>query len=100
MPSKIPEGSNSRPAVHPYLSDSLTCAHGYPLPAFEEVIDRLKPSRIFDLGCGNGSAANRLSRFAPVTGIDLPQSGVSIARQSFPHLNINVGSVYDDVASR
>ncbi|MGH6924339.1 MAG: class I SAM-dependent methyltransferase [Propylenella sp.] len=89
-----------RPAHYPYRSEAPDCAHEYILPAVEELVSRLKPSRIFDLGCGNGSAANRLSRHAPVTGIDVSESGVEIARRAFPHLTIEVGSAYADLAGR
>lgn len=81
-----------------YRSGDYSCAHAYLLPAIERIVAARKPARIFDLGCGNGAVANRLSKYAPVTGIDISESGVRIARQSFPHLNIHVGSVYDDLA--
>jgi 2-polyprenyl-6-hydroxyphenyl methylase/3-demethylubiquinone-9 3-methyltransferase len=66
----------------------------------EPVVAAEEPERIFDLGCGNGSIANRLSKYAPVTGIDISESGVEIANRSFPHLKIETGSVYDDLASK
>src|SRR5260370_19070916 len=47
----------------------------------------------------NGSVANRLSRYAPVTGVDLSESGVRIANEAFPHLNVKVGSAYDNLSS-
>jgi 2-polyprenyl-6-hydroxyphenyl methylase/3-demethylubiquinone-9 3-methyltransferase len=64
----------------------------------EGIVAARKPERIFDLGCGNGAVANRLSKFAPVTGIDISASGIRIAQQSFPHLDVHTGSVYDDLA--
>lgn len=81
-----------------YQSGSYSCAHGYLLPAVERIVAAIKPERVFDLGCGNGVVANRLSKYAPVTGVDISASGVRIAQQSFPHLNIHTGSVYDDLA--
>jgi 2-polyprenyl-6-hydroxyphenyl methylase/3-demethylubiquinone-9 3-methyltransferase len=35
-----------------------------------------------------------------VTGIDVSESGVEIARRAFPHLRIEVGSAYADLAAR
>jgi 2-polyprenyl-6-hydroxyphenyl methylase/3-demethylubiquinone-9 3-methyltransferase len=81
-----------------YRSSGYSCAHAYLLPAVERIVAAKKPERIFDLGCGNGVVANRLSSYAPVTGIDISASGVQIARENFPHLNIHVGSAYDDLA--
>jgi 2-polyprenyl-3-methyl-5-hydroxy-6-metoxy-1,4-benzoquinol methylase len=81
-----------------YRSDGYSCAHPYLLPVVERIVAAKLPERIFDLGCGNGVVANRLSRYAPVTGIDISTSGVEIAQKSFPHLNIHTGSVYDDLA--
>ena len=83
-----------------YGSSKHSCVHPYLLPAIRRIVAAERPSRIFDLGCGNGSAANSLSRFAPVTGVDISPSGVAIAQRSFPHLTIEIGSVYDDLAAR
>jgi len=83
-----------------YRSGGYSCAHAYLLATVERIVATRKPERIFDLGCGNGAVANRLSKYAPVTGIDISVSGVQVAQQSFPHLNIHTGSVYDDLARR
>lgn len=83
-----------------YDSCEHSCGHPYLLPVVERIITARKPARIFDLGCGNGSVANRLSKFAPVTGIDVASSGVEMAQRSFPQLNIELGSVYDDLAGK
>jgi 2-polyprenyl-3-methyl-5-hydroxy-6-metoxy-1,4-benzoquinol methylase len=83
-----------------YRSGGYSCAHAYLLPTVEGIVAARKPERIFDLGCGNGVVANRLSKYAPVTGIDVSVSGVQVARQNFTHLNIHTGSVYDDLARR
>jgi 2-polyprenyl-3-methyl-5-hydroxy-6-metoxy-1,4-benzoquinol methylase len=83
-----------------YRSSAHSCAHDYLLPAVERIVARLKPARIFDLGCGNGAVADNLSRFAPVTGVDVSESGVQIANRHFPHVKIEVGSAYDDLASK
>lgn len=83
-----------------YDSSETSCAHAYLLPAIERIVAERRPERIFDLGCGNGSVANVLSRYAPVIGVDPSTSGVEIANANFPHLKIEVGSAYDDLAAR
>ena len=88
------------PAKYNYDSDACSCSHNYLLPAIEKIILSTRPERIFDLGCGNGSVANKLSRYAQVTGVDTSESGIAVAKRKFPHLTIDVGSAYDDLASR
>lgn len=42
-------------------------------------------TRVLDVGCGNGFTAGQfLERGCTVTGVDLSESGISIARQAFP----------------
>lgn len=41
-----------------------------------------------------------MSKYAAVTGIDISGSGIQIAKKHFQHLNIHVGSVYDDLAGQ
>ena len=43
--------------------------------------------RICDVGCGTGWLANCLSVFGSVTGIDLSQEAIEIARLRWPHIN-------------
>ncbi|MFZ0844434.1 MAG: class I SAM-dependent methyltransferase [Pseudolabrys sp.] len=83
-----------------YRSSAQSCAHAYLLPAVERIVAGLKPVRIFDLGCGNGAVADKFSSYAPVTGVDLSESGVQIANRHFPHIKIEVGSAYDDLVSK
>lgn len=82
-----------------YDDPELNGSHLYLLPAVDAKIIRLKPSRIFDLGCGNGSVANALSRHCPVDGVDLSDSAIRNARQAYPHLRLELRSVYDDLAA-
>jgi 2-polyprenyl-3-methyl-5-hydroxy-6-metoxy-1,4-benzoquinol methylase len=83
-----------------YDSDHRLCSHDYLLAKVDPIVAAGRPERIFDLGCGNGSIANRLSNYAPVTGVDISESGVQFANRSFPHLKIEVGSAYDDLAAK
>jgi len=56
------------------------------------------PLSVFDIGCGNGYAANVLSNNGcVVSGVDLSAHGVAQAKAAFPHLDVRVGSAYDDL---
>ena len=60
-----------------------------------------KLSAIFDLGCGNGAVANELSKLGyTLTGVDPSEEGIRLANQAYPHLKLEVGSAYDDLAAR
>jgi 2-polyprenyl-3-methyl-5-hydroxy-6-metoxy-1,4-benzoquinol methylase len=83
-----------------YDSDHSLYSHDYLLAKVVPIVAAARPERIFDLGCGNGSIADRLSKHAPVTGVDISESGVQIANRSFPHLKIEVGSVYDNLSAK
>ena len=65
-----------------YYSERSLHGHDYLLAKIDPIVAAARPNRIFDLGCGNGSFANRLSKHASVTGIDISDSGVQIANRS------------------
>lgn len=86
-----------------YHDAELTAAHDYLLPEVCKILDMLDQSkrRIFELGCGNGAAANYLSaRGFDVTGIDTSSEGISHARRAYPALNLTQASAYDDLQGR
>jgi 2-polyprenyl-3-methyl-5-hydroxy-6-metoxy-1,4-benzoquinol methylase len=57
--------------------------------------------QVFDLGCGNGAFLAELSRRGfQATGIDPSTSGVRQANAAWPHLRVEIGSAYDDLASK
>jgi 2-polyprenyl-6-hydroxyphenyl methylase/3-demethylubiquinone-9 3-methyltransferase len=57
--------------------------------------------RLFDLGCGNGSVAHRLSQQGwHVTGVDQSLQGIAQANQAYPDLALHQGSGYDDLRAR
>ena len=83
----------------------LTGAHDYLLPsvlsemAGMNVEDSKK--KVFELGCGNGSIAHQFSLHGwSVTGVDPSIEGIVQANSSYPHLNLNQGSAYDDLVSK
>ncbi len=60
------------------------------------ILDCLKnKENILDLGCGNGEFTNQLSKIATVTGIDISEEMIKIAKTSFPHINFLSASIYD-----
>jgi len=73
-------------------------AHAYLLPTIERFLrSRNWPSnRLFDLGCGNGSVAHRLSQCGfQVAGADPSSSGIEFANANYPNLDLRQGSAYD-----
>jgi 2-polyprenyl-3-methyl-5-hydroxy-6-metoxy-1,4-benzoquinol methylase len=83
-----------------YSSATLGPAHDYLLPAVMAVLQDLRPRQIFELGCGNGSVAAKMADLAPVTAIDTSETGIAVARDHHPGPRFEVGSAYDDLASR
>ncbi len=85
----------------------FTKAHEYLLPALISILDRERESkslerdgmRLFELGCGNGAIAHELVRIGwHVTGVDPSEDGISHAKAHFPHILLQIGSAYDDLA--
>jgi 2-polyprenyl-3-methyl-5-hydroxy-6-metoxy-1,4-benzoquinol methylase len=88
-----------------YTNAELGCAHTYLLPKVAEILAhqfevRSVRHRLFDLGCGNGSVAAHFSRLGyEVTGVDPSTDGVAAAHAKYPHLEVNQGSAYDNLAA-
>jgi 2-polyprenyl-3-methyl-5-hydroxy-6-metoxy-1,4-benzoquinol methylase len=84
-----------------YESTAPTWANAYLWPVLRGILSErsLCERRAFDLGCGNGSTANMLFELGyEVTGVDLSESGIALARRNFPHVKLHIGNVYDDLA--
>lgn len=59
------------------------------------------PKRVFDLGCGNGSALALLAQQGyEVAGVDPSEQGVAQARANYHDLRIETGSAFEDLAQR
>lgn len=82
-----------------YRDVQLGHAHAYLLPEVDIALADSAPKSVFDLGCGNGSVAKHLAKRFEVVGIDASPSGIAEANAAFPDLRLNIGSVYDDLAS-
>jgi 2-polyprenyl-3-methyl-5-hydroxy-6-metoxy-1,4-benzoquinol methylase len=58
-------------------------------------------ARLFELGCGNGSVANALTRQGwDVTGVDPSAEGIAQAKSRYPGLKLFEGSSDNDLAGR
>jgi 2-polyprenyl-6-hydroxyphenyl methylase/3-demethylubiquinone-9 3-methyltransferase len=61
-------------------------------------IEPKEERRVFDLGCGNGAAANEISQSGyMLSGVDPSTDGIQQAKEHFPHLDLRTGSAYDDL---
>jgi 2-polyprenyl-6-hydroxyphenyl methylase/3-demethylubiquinone-9 3-methyltransferase len=88
-----------------FTDSALSCAHAYLLPAVRRALAASLAGRadrrIFDLGCGNGAVAAALADEGyEVCGIDPSTDGIKLARAAYPHLKLELGSAYDDLAGR
>jgi 2-polyprenyl-6-hydroxyphenyl methylase/3-demethylubiquinone-9 3-methyltransferase len=84
-----------------YANSALGHHHAYLLPAIDAILAELAPRRVFDLGCGNGSVAHHLAAFHyELAGIDGSDTGIAQANRTWPHLRLEVGSAYEDLAGR
>lgn len=94
--------SDVRGAGYAFDSAKPSAAQGWIVPA---VIAKLREAggpktveRVFDIGCGNGAVASRLTREGyHVTGVDPSESGLAQARQTYPELTLFAGSAYDNL---
>lgn len=88
-----------------YANATLNPSHGYLLPELDNIFNELgiynRSQRVFDLGCGNGSISAYLaSKGLSVTGVDPSTDGIREAQKSYPHLKLEEGSAYDDLAGK
>jgi 2-polyprenyl-3-methyl-5-hydroxy-6-metoxy-1,4-benzoquinol methylase len=85
-----------------YEHSLLNASHNYLLPATFDVLNVtascVSEKSLFDLGCGNGSVTNAIAGFGfRVAGVDPSTEGIAMANREYPHLNVKVGSAYDDL---
>ena len=88
-----------------YSDAGHTEAHDYLLPAVRNILKKLDlPSaerQIFELGCGNGATAALLQGLGyAMVGVDPSEEGIAHARKAYPSLRLDLGSCYDDLASK
>lgn len=76
-----------------------TADHAYTFPAIVSLLPAGKLN-ILDAGCGNGAIAGKLAELGHrVTGIDLSEDGIVLARRAHPDVRFEVTSIYDDLRS-
>ncbi len=86
-----------------YDAGGLNHSHAYLLPAVMRLLNGLamKDRRLFDLGCGNGSVAYKLTGQGwKVTGVDSSAEGIAQAREHYRNLDLHQGSAYDDLTEQ
>lgn len=86
-----------------FSDPNLNCSHSYILPIVKKLLlseNTDISKKIFELGCGNGSVANELSKLGfDVTGVDPSDKGIELANKTYPDLKLYKGSAYDDLPS-
>jgi 2-polyprenyl-6-hydroxyphenyl methylase/3-demethylubiquinone-9 3-methyltransferase len=71
------------------------------LPPVLQQLRRYRLKDVFEIGSGDGTVAAALWQAGvKVTGVDASQAGIAHANRAFPHLRLEIGSAYDDLASR
>jgi SAM-dependent methyltransferase len=78
-------------------------SHAYLFPALRRIIAdaSIRDRRAFDLGCGAGESTGLLAELGfEVVGVDPSHSGIALAKAGFPGCKFEIGSAYDDLASR
>ena len=85
-----------------YTRAEVAHTHAYLMPVVERLLAAAgTQASIFELGCGNGSnAAYLASKGFKVVGVDPSESGIAIARKSFPDCRLEIGSTDDDLGAR
>ena len=84
-----------------YLNAEADPYHQKLLPPVLQLLRQYDLRNIFEIGCGNGTIAAALGHAGiTVTGVDISETGIAQANRAFPHLRLEVGSAYDDLAAR
>lgn len=85
-------------AEYLYRDAGPTHANSYLWPVLQKILaHRFSASktglRAFDLGCGSGATSDLLHKLGfDVVGIDPSESGIAIARESYPLVQFDVAS--------
>lgn len=85
-----------------YNDGKLNTSHAYLLPTVTGILAQLASCRrVFEVGCGNGSVANVMSKLGvEVTGVDASEEGIAQVHQSYADINLHLGSAYDDLSGQ
>jgi 2-polyprenyl-3-methyl-5-hydroxy-6-metoxy-1,4-benzoquinol methylase len=84
-----------------YDDSGPTWSNAYLWPVLRCEVDKCRPRRAFDLGCGSGATVGMLAGLGlEATGVDPSESGIALARSAYPRCRFEIGNAYDDLASR
>ena len=86
-----------------YDNAEATFTAAYLLPTVQRLLAKLvpPPTRIFELGCGNGAIARHLAGLGyDVSGVDPSLSGMRFGGQPATGVHLANGSIEDDLAAR
>jgi len=88
---------------YPFHDTEPTWGSQYLWPAVKRIVAarNFAHRRAFELGSGNGAAANMLHDLGfDVTAVDPSESGIGLASKAFPQCKFALASGYDDLAGR
>lgn len=89
-------------STYAYTTSNASEVHSYLWPAVLQILaaETPPPTRIFEVGCGNGATANMLGQHGmQVTAIDPAVQGIEQAKKAFPEHCFVQGSAYDDLVA-
>lgn len=91
--------SDAKVDSYGWSEESRPPSESYLHPVILGFIEQLKPSKILDLGCGNGDLCKLLydSGYQCV-GVDADEEGIEIAGNKYPDIKFVATGVYDDPA--
>lgn len=73
----------------------LNGIHSGRFRAIEQILPLLRDGKVLDVGCGGGGLTNLYARVNPgVLGVDFSPAAIQFARNRYPHLNVEVMSVF------
>ena len=79
-----------------YKDAKHTQSDSYLLPVFNDILENGSGLKVLDLGCGNGGFCNFLcEKGYDVTGVDISESGIEMARKTYPHLKFVRSDICD-----
>ncbi len=82
-----------------YDAFRLEAHHRLLLPVIGTLLPETAPLRVLDVGCGTGIVAAAIAELGhEVTGIDVAEDGIAIARAAVPGVRFEVASAYDSWA--
>ncbi len=90
--------------MYEYEDPRFNHSHEYLIPALVSILDRhvlFRNERIFELGFGNGSVADLLSKKGyEIEGVDPSKQGVIQAKRNFPALKLEFGHSGENLVAR